>query len=366
MGMLALGAMKGASDEYLKQGDEKRKSKYQEIRDRRLAEIQSDQNIQRAELTSTEAQRAEGVAQIATEQNQGYLSKEAELAGARKTNDNRDTIKGRSDDNRANIDASLHNAPTDVNTYDSKGNLIQQGVPDPATGGAGSAANLQFMHESVELKSAGEAGTGTRRKSGDLYKEWRKLAYDEHEDEMGKTFSRNDELDWVAWHNSMVIDADYLKPSDPKYLVGDPDALLELAEKDTPNFQYKREASIAKLKEQYPWWNGPEKKSGGMLSSGASQDPRNTEPDAEKTPGTPPDDSLGIVSQGSGGQGESNQAPRGVTSRNAITGPLRKKLIKLEAELAALSTKGGRAGSGSKAKVLQNEINTIEGMLSGE
>ena len=60
MGMLAA-FLKGASGEYTKQRDEDRTNEFQEIRDRRLAELQRE-NIQfQSELTSQENQRQEGV-----------------------------------------------------------------------------------------------------------------------------------------------------------------------------------------------------------------------------------------------------------------------------------------------------------------
>mgnify|MGYP003669225034 CR=1 FL=1 len=367
MGLLA-GFVGGAADEYAKQGDEKRKNKYQEIRDNRLAELEQGNATHRQGLVTEEAKRSELVQAGAQQKADTFTANESALQIDSQEKQNNDRIIGQkkiNDTNNAN--SNLNYEHTLDQTVVRDGKEVHTGTRKPT---AGSSANLKFLKSSVELRGPGEPGTGTLEETDALYKMWQGLAYDKFEDDYSKTYTRNDELGWVAWHNSMVIDADRLMPDDPKHMVGDPDALYERAKRITSDGEWKgrgQKLSIARLKEDYPFWAGPKDeakpKKSGMLSQGASQDPRNTTPDETTEPVVQDTSSnAGIISQGEGQETSNTTPPGGATSPDAINGPLRKKLAAKEAELAAINKKPTRE-RGSKPQAIANEIANIKEML---
>lgn len=148
MGYLEMGALAGASGEFLKQSEEGRKNKYQEIRDRRLADLTTKENI-----------RAEGVKseESATEREfragESRADREAREAQAEADRKSREKVAGMEGD---------YTLGRGQERYDSEGNLIASGPEyTHAPNAASTKAELEAKKTLYRMKPDGSVGAAT-------------------------------------------------------------------------------------------------------------------------------------------------------------------------------------------------------------
>jgi hypothetical protein len=164
MGYLALGAMAGAANEYVKQSGEERKNKYQEIRDRRLAELQQENMEFESGLTSKENIRQEQAAGEAAKTERDWNAKNYEAPLT--SNVYRDGKKVQTGEHR----------PAASSTAKKSGELVEMNNGKFLT-----EDQIRLTYDSIWKANTDEFG----RRIGDFdlppYDEWRNSRVAEHE-----------------------------------------------------------------------------------------------------------------------------------------------------------------------------------------
>lgn len=275
MGYLTSGALAGVGKEYLKQSGEARQAKYQEIRDRRLAELTTKENIRqegvRAAEAATEREFRSGEARTKREHevSQAELDREQRIKEAR--------MGWKGDLGRGEIGYRM----------DEEGNVIEYGR-GPEYTHAPTAASLSYdkwRQQSVGIR--GEGGQEVGRESREnLYKEWEGQAYSTTTDELGnKVITRNEGIPgWDDWLNARVTDEYKTAPSDPTTQRQNPMELY-LYFQSQPQFKHPngRQMAIEAIQSIHPWWKPPE------LEEGATKPvPAGDQQAAEGPPGMQP------------------------------------------------------------------------------
>lgn len=383
MGMKGYGMLSAVGGEYLKQSGEERAAKVQTIRDKRLSELRQEDLTHGAALQTTENLRKEGA-----------LAKAAELQQKHETG--RDAAKFGHEASLQETELAAKGPATQTTAggarsdyWDSETQSWKQIANQPKTFGptSGSAALAKWQAEAVTEMD--EAKTQTTR--GDLYERWLGLAYDEVDNPefpgMGLKIKRRrgDIKGWIEWHNSMVQPENRLKPHDPKYMVGDPQALYEYYmstnKAKEPGMQQKL---IEKLMRENDWWGGPEGYTPSRGGAGGDQvqqqfggksnfvemssqnQPPITKPTETKEAAKIPD-AAGVIPPGAGmlkqGKGVGQMARANISSQSGteITTSTASKIADAEQELKSLEGKPGRSAQARK-KELRELIKRLKKM----
>jgi len=256
MGYLAFGAIAGAGKEYLKQSGEERQSKYQDIRDRRLAE-----------LTTTENMRAEGVRSQEAATEREFRAGESE--SERKS---RETQAEADRKSRAEIESSKPITLSEgQDAFTRTGKPIASGRDKTFAPSAASLASDKWRAESVEIR--GPEGKPVGRQSREqLYKEWEGQAYLTDTDDLGgKIITRDPSIpSWDDWYNARVTDQYRTAPSDLSTQKQNPMELY-LYFQNKPEFKHPggREGAIEIIQRIHPWWQPPELEGGKAKDAAA-------------------------------------------------------------------------------------------------
>ena len=144
MGLLAAG-LAGASKEYLKQSDEQRADDRQRIRDERLNEFERGNIEYRAELTTQENIRKEGVLSEAAEAERKERARQSQLD--RESTERREAAQ-------REFEKGNYSARLDENVY-RDGQLVQQGTRAPSSASTAAAQQL------FRMGPGGEKGAAT-------------------------------------------------------------------------------------------------------------------------------------------------------------------------------------------------------------
>ena len=256
MGYLASGAMVGVGKEWLKQGDEKRAANYQMIRDKRIAGLRRDNLEYGHNLDVKESKRSEGVASAAVEQQQGYLTTEAEtLATATKTKDDADR---KAEENKALV---LNRGDIAINQK--TGEEIGRGSPFTFAPNAASAE----LGKQVRRRGVG-GNDGVMATYKELGEDW---LIEWHidvkvDDGFGGTRSikqpKPNAPGLIEYYNSQTTSEYQLEPNDPRYMQYDPDrkwALMMETRPDIYNDPVKKQAVLTGMMAENGWWEGPKK-----------------------------------------------------------------------------------------------------------
>ena len=269
-GYLLAGALKGASGEYLKQRDEDRAAKFQEIRDKRLDEIRRGQIGYEQELRTTENIRQEGVTAQAAKEEREFKKSEreaeekaaetaAQKAHERKMQEPFSTARG-SETGR------MVKQPDGTYKYEMVTEREYEHAPTAA-----SQSKLEWDQSTVTIR-----GTNKKEKLSDLRESWRKQAYGDRRDDLGNVIETNVRLDNVPdfpiWLNQQVIDEDQIDSNDPKYMTADPDKMWNYGQQqDQFRLPGGRDQLLNSIKSLHPWWNPP--------GTGTQDDPTVPSPD---------------------------------------------------------------------------------------
>ncbi|MDH3676043.1 MAG: hypothetical protein OES12_11160 [Anaerolineae bacterium] len=261
MGYLAYGAAAGVGKEFLKQSEEERKNKYQELRDNRLAELEQGNIKFRSELTTEENVRAEGVAagESALERKARQEQSAAQISSQEKMKQAEIDAKG-----PPTISASAGAKAGHLEKQPDGSWKFVEDIDQPATQTAASLANEKWRAERVEERGAGGKGVGfTTRK--DLYDRWESQAFSTTTDDLNqKVITRNPNIpDWPTWHNASTTNEYHLSPGDLTTQQDNPMEMY-LIFQTKPQFKHPggREMAIEAIKEEFPWWNPPDMKEG--------------------------------------------------------------------------------------------------------
>lgn len=340
MGYLAFGAMAGVGKEWLKQSDEKRANKYQELRDNRLAELTTKENI-----------RSEGVraAEAATERDfrstEAKTKREAEDARAKADRESREAIAGMEGD---------YTLGRGQQRYDADGNLIASGPEYTHAPTAASLASDKWRQQSVGIR--GEGGQEVGRESREnLYKEWEGQAYSTTTDDLGnKIITRNEGVaGWDDWLNSRVIDEDRVAPLDAQNTQGRPMELLMYLQTKPEYLQPGgHERAIEMIQRMHPWWKPPqlEETAQSKPVPAGDQTPQAGPPGTQPQPGwqpTSPTQETGMLSQG---QGQMVESSRDIQAQIDL---IKRQIVNSQ----------GRLGDPSRVPALQQQLQQYEQLL---
>jgi hypothetical protein len=210
--------MAGAGKEWLKQSDEKRAAKYQEIRDKRIGEIRKGNITHEYGLRSDEAQRAEKVQSAESEKERGFRKGESEL-------DRKNRLEV-----EANKPINLSQGET---AWNREGKLIARGDPKTFAPNAASQAAKEYEETKVYRRGkGGERGAATTMK--ELADEWAEQAYVDTvtTDDLGnqiKTKKRNPNFPGLTeYQNQSVTDEYQLEPNSIDQIRRDPARLWQM------------------------------------------------------------------------------------------------------------------------------------------
>jgi hypothetical protein len=269
--------MAGAGKEWLKQSDEKRAAKYQEIRDKRIGEIRKGNITHEYGLRSDEAQRAEKVQSAESEKERGFRKGESEL-------DRKNRLEV-----EANKPINLSQGET---AWNREGKLIARGDPKTFAPNAASQAAKEYEETKVYRRGkGGERGAATTMK--ELADEWAEQAYVDTvtTDDLGnqiKTKKRNPNFPGLTeYQNQSVTDEYQLEPNSIDQIRRDPARLWQMFQSQ-PEFSQPggRENALITMKREHPWWT-PDMEEG--VAGQAKEAAGRTEIPAEpaNVPGTP-------------------------------------------------------------------------------
>lgn len=366
-----MGAMAGAAKEYVKQSGEERKNKYQEIRDRRLAEMTTTENIRQETATTTENMRQEVVAGGAAETSASALltQQNADRSSVETIEANKLAAKGPPTVGTAAGAESGHYEKQADGTFKYVKDVDQ---PKTFAETAGSSTTNKFLMEAVDLRGAGGKSVGKQTR-GELQEEWYQKKYrpqliDPQMPMMGSVLNEDKSIPgWVKYHNSMVTDEYKLAPNNPKYMQGDPDALWDYALKNYPAMKTEegKAKAIERIKKANPRWEGPT----GSKKPREPSTSMDTNPyqGSKPTPETPPvpvkQPATAGVMPGGGMLEQSNQGITTTQTMSETVNPgLTADLKKLEAELKSIANKTGHAAQTRKAS-LKKQIAKLKQLL---
>lgn len=284
-GMLAFGAMAGVAEEYLKQSEESRKNKYQEMRDARLSEIRKSEMVHGAEIQTTENKRQEVVKAGATAAANEYASGESKL--------DRDANDARSLADRTSRESIESNKPINLGegeiSYNRDGTEIARGGPRTFAPTAGSVAASKWNETKVYRRGKdGKPGPAATYK--ELADEWKEQAYIDTKsvDEFNNPITikkRNPAIPGLIEYQNQGVTDDYqLEPNTAEALKLDPGRWWAQAQK-MPEFSQPggKEKAIEAIKSIHKWWK-PEME-GGQTEKTPSAAPVSEQPST--IPGTP-------------------------------------------------------------------------------
>lgn len=245
-GFLAFAA--GAADEYLKQSDEQRANKAQELRDKRLAEAQASEGaLDRKSRELITSQTIEAQAE------QGRLDRESreKIAGMKDTSTKHQIV------------------PAGAGVFDPETQTIIAQQPSAAA-------------SATDPKKTGFTLRGTQQNvTIDQLKEiWADSETVETEDLIEGTKSRTLKeggTPFWQWMNKHIEPEQRIDLSKPELLPNDPDVLFGAMQEKFGD-QFDREAAIKALQGRFPGWTGP-------MEEGTK-----VEPEAETTPAPAPTD----------------------------------------------------------------------------
>jgi hypothetical protein len=286
-----MGALSGAAGEYLKQSEEGRKNKYQEIRDRRLADLTTKENI-----------RAEGVKSEEAATERDWRANESELGREHTTKEREAGALTAAEEAKKAHERKMQESVMTTPGAE-RGRLVQQ--PDGSfkyevdtaveKTFAPNLANEKWRASLVGIRGPGgkEVNQQTREQ---LYKEWEGQAYLETTDPiLGKVVTRDPSIpSWDEWYNARVTDQYRVSPSDLKTQRNNPMELY-LYFQNKPEFQHPGglEGAIDIIQQIHPWWDpddvpslkGKWKKTSEKAKDAADKTAVPTEPGT--IPGTP-------------------------------------------------------------------------------
>lgn len=365
MGYLAYGAAAGVGKEYLKQSEETRERDYQTIRDKRLSDLKKGERTHAGEILTTENIRQEDVAADVLEGTQGY---EAEQSGLdRKATASESDLDRKATASESKLEREAKGPPTastaagaESGHYEKQEDGTFKYVKDvdqpnrPTRGSV--AANLTYqkwMDETVRMRHSLK-----RETMGSLRDDWQEDAYDtlDNPDYPGlglKITRRNPNVpDFPIWLNKQIIEEDHLKVDDPKYMVGNPDALWDYAMRTYPQMKTSegQQKALERIKGQNPWWQGPQGQQGGVPGVEAVN-PGSEGPNAggqqmpSEVPPPQPNNLAGVAP--AAGMLTQSQAPAPAPTVQEGAGGATisvnsRGIAEAEAELAALEGKKGR------------------------
>lgn len=260
MGMLAFGAMAGVGDEYVKQSGEERKNKFQEIRDKRLAEIQKEGRIHSSELATTENMRQEGVSAAGAE-----IKAKADLASGnadRALQQQEIDLKGPSQVSTPAGGESGHYEKQPDGSFAYISDVDQPNKPTAES----TKASLEAAKTVHRMKANGEKGASTTWK--ELQEQYLKdpsIMEDVTEDDgFGGSRKIKRRLpgspEMTEYINNQLHPDDRFKTNDLAVVKLDPNRMWEHAQ-TLPQFNHPNGPENAKLAilKIHDWWEGPPK-----------------------------------------------------------------------------------------------------------
>lgn len=361
MGYLALGAMAGVGQEYLKQSGEERQNKFQEIRDRRLAE-----------LTTTENVRAEGVRAEEAKTERTFRAGESKADRESRAGESKADRESR--ERQAAADRKAKGPPVSTVAGGSEGWAWDEKTgkwemyANPKKQHAPTAGSLDPENHSWTLRGSGEPTTYEQ-----MVKDYELEYVDEVEDLLGQTKSRmkrEGAPSLVEYINSRVqetVDVD-----SAKFYIHEPDKLWGFYTRQ-PQFKLPGGQQLAAeaMQKLHPGWSPPQ--------GDPMDDPRTASPD----PDTPRPD----AGPGQGGYLSQTQTPAATsmplnagasTSNTPAPAPSTAQQLdsakqQLAAVTAAIKQKreagvpiSGRVQERAQYMKLQNQIKELEAQLNTE
>jgi hypothetical protein len=366
MGLLSA-FVEGASGEYLDQRKDDRTNKFQEIRDKRLSELKKGESKHefglRADENTVQYDRS-------VKRDDTLNKRQSEAADTLHTRniERDDTLNTRqvaaaalSEENAAKKPKILSSGQEirgpNIDTETGELEILGKNKPAP------SAVHNKALREWDKWDKTNITLTNGKRLTTDkLYKEWLTQAYgDPAFPEAMTTVKRPGVLDWIPYHNSRVVTKD-------RATFGDPEAKLNDARENMPDFANRKNEMVLRLKKNYPWWTPPEWAIGADLGAGSGDHPSGRKPDADLGAGSGEHPRGGLLAEaantvedtsrnagiGSGGEPSVNgEISTQQSSGDVFSGHIQDKLTEMEAQLANMPDFGRGAG---KRKALEDQI----------
>lgn len=353
MGYLLAGAMKGAAGEYLKQSGEERQNKYQEMRDRRLAELQTTENV-----------RAEGVAADQAKIERDWKAGESDADRAARAEVS--AAEQRAATERTKLQNRYQSVSAGSALVDTDTDEVVHDQPKTFAPSAASTTASKWEEQKVHRMGAdGKQGAATTFK--DLTETWVKIAYKEEkgQDQFGQPTVvkvRDPSIGPLnEWLNQQVMPKDRLAINDEDMQKRDPELAWKTLQA-MPEYKYPggHEAAVERMKKKFWFWT--EDMGGDPLDNPSTPSP---DPKDKMNPAAGVG-SQGYLSQADAVQGQAAEAAGATT---ADQGMIMESSQEIQAQIDALkgqlANEQGRFGSGvdQKSQQIQDMIRQYEMQL---